>query len=323
MSGKGRVVIPGGTGYLGGRIAESLAQAGYDVAVGSRAASNWPGPGRNIIVHTVNWHSPVELDRMVRGAEAVVMLAAANEIDAASDPVSAAENTATQCLAWLQAAARQQVPRFIYFSTIHVYGANDGTLIHEHRELKPQHPYASTHAAAEIYVQAAHRHGDLDATIFRLSNAFGAPVDPAVNRWTLLLNDLARQAVTTGRLQLKTDGLQARDFVGIGAVCEAVRLCLSRMPGDSGPGVYNLGSGESRTVLEMAQTLASRASAILGQELQVERPAPKDDRSEELPYLLSVDNLAHAGMLTATDRNAEIDQLIAFCRTHSNRLRQQ
>lgn len=311
-----RVLIPGGTGYVGGRIAEHLASQGMDVCVCSRRAGPWAGPTRSIAVREADWRDPTQLDQLVDGRDAIIMLAAANEIDAAADPVAAADATSTQCVAWLEAAARAGVSRFVYFSTIHVYGANDGSRLHESREPRPVHPYASTHLAAEVYVQAAHRQGKLNAVIFRLSNAYGAPVDPAVKRWTLLVNDLARQAVLDGRLRLRSDGLQARDFVGLRQVCAAVHWSLQDRPRGAEAAILNLGSGVSETVYDMAQRVSRRARLLWPGEFPVLRPAPTPDATAP-PFCLDISRLADAGFAVSSEPDVEIDELLRFCHDHA------
>jgi UDP-glucose 4-epimerase len=268
----------------------------------------------------VEWRDPASIDQALHGANAVVMLAAANEIGAARDPVAAAENTATQCLAWLQGAQRQAVPRFIYFSTIHVYGANDGALIDETSVPRPVHPYASTHLAAEMYVQSVHRQGGIAATIYRLSNAFGAPIDPGVNRWSLLVNDLARQAVLDGNLRLKSDGTQARDFIGMAVVCRAVEWCLRRESSEPEATVFNLGTGVSTTVYAMAQRIAMRAEHLMGRSFPIYRPSPPPDAPLQR-YDLDVSRMASCGFSVPTDPDGEIDELLLFCQKHADKLR--
>ena len=105
VAGEARVLIPGGTGYVGGRVAETLHEAGWQVRVASRRARSWPGPaGSGIEVLAVDWRKAADRARALAGCQAVVMLAAANEIKAAQDPVAAADATTTQCLAWLVGA---------------------------------------------------------------------------------------------------------------------------------------------------------------------------------------------------------------------------
>ena len=64
----------------------------------------------------------------------------------------------------------------------------------------PDIPYAITHRAAEDFTLMFASRGKLDARVVRLSNAFGAPAHGSVDRWTLLVNDLCRQAVETKKL---------------------------------------------------------------------------------------------------------------------------
>lgn len=308
-----RVVIPGGTGFIGGRIAEHLRSHGYEVRVSSRRARPWAGPSTDISVIPVDWRNQAALDAAVAESDALIMLAAANEIESARDPVGAADATATQCLAWLQAAQRQGVRRFLYMSTIHVYGRMDGMVVDEETTPRPVHPYATTHLAAELFVQAAHRSGQTSGTIFRLSNAFGAPVDPAVDRWSLLVNDLARQAVQTGQLNLFTDGTQSRDFIGLEAVCAAVRIALEQSERGSEATVFNLASGQMTTVYNMACRIAERAGRMLGAVPGVSRVAPDARKGPVSPGRFDISRLMSSGIDVRTDTDREIDQLLGFC----------
>jgi UDP-glucose 4-epimerase len=158
-------------------------------------------------------------------------------------------------------------------------------------------------------VAAAGRRGDFRTTVFRISNAFGAPVNAEVDRWTLLVNDLARQAAETGKLVLRSDGLQARDFIPMSTVCGAVRWALeSPAPG----GLYNLGSGESTTVYEMASRVADRCAAVFGWSPPVLRREP-DSGAKAGRYLLDVGAIRRDGGLPSAAWEPEIDALLYFC----------
>lgn len=311
-----RVVIPGGSGYLGGRIAEHLHNQGHQVRVCSRRARAWAGPSKDIEVVGLDWRDDASVNAALSGADALVMLAAANEIEAARDPVGAADATTTQCLAWLLAAKRHRVRRFVYMSTIHVYGSTTGPFIDEDTPARPNHPYASTHLAAELFVKAAHRSGGPSSIIFRLSNAFGAPVDPAVNRWSLLVNDLARQAVKKAQLNLITDGTQSRDFIGMSAVCAAVNWSLTQPVDAEEALVLNLASGEPTSVYNMASRIAQRASRFLGRTPEVVRPAPDDRLPPGRAARYDVSRLQARSFDVKTDADQEIDGLLQFCVAH-------
>src|SRR5205807_10500909 len=105
-----------------------------------------------------------------------------------------------------RAAAKQGTARFIYLSSAHVYGAALSGHVDEHTCPAPRHPYATSHRAGEDAVRLACDGSAMAAIVVRLANAFGAPVDPAVDCWHLVTNDLCRQAVKTRRAVLKTPG---------------------------------------------------------------------------------------------------------------------
>ena len=172
MSARPVLAIAGGSGYLGARLSLAAAEQGWQVRVLSRRSAAWPGQrDPRIELTAARWQEPDTLTSALHGAQALILLAAANEHDSARDPVQAVLETSAQAMAWLSAAKAAKVARLLYFSTVHVYGPPGSAVLHESSPLRPRHPYAETHLAAELFVQAAHRRGELDCSVLRLSNA--------------------------------------------------------------------------------------------------------------------------------------------------------
>src|SRR5690606_31227899 len=111
--------------------------------------------------------------------------------------------------------AQARVPRVVYLSTVHVYGARaeEGIRLSESLRPEPRHPYPVSRLAAEHTLASALVPEAL--VVLRMSNAVGAPARPNLDRWTLVTNDLSRQAVVSGVMTLRTSGLQERDFVAL------------------------------------------------------------------------------------------------------------
>lgn len=301
------ILVTGAGGYLGGRLVAHLRQAGRSLRLVSRTA----GAGTGEITMSGDLLDPAFARRALEGVTAVVHLAAPNEIESEADPRKAIEVTIGGTLVLLQAARAAGVGRFVYLSTAHVYGVLAGT-IHEGSLPRPTHPYAITHRAAEDFVLAASRGGPTGVVI-RLSNAVGAPAHMNVNRWTLLANDLCRQAVTTGKLVLKSAGLQWRDFVAMSDVCRAIEHLLD-LPADRlEDGLFNVGSGDALRVIDLAELIRDRAAALMGTSPEIIRPAPRDGESHPaLTY--SVDKLWATGFKFAGDLAEEIDATLRLCR---------
>ena len=298
------VVVTGGFGYVGGRIVQKLLSDGFDVRVSTRRTqAAIPSWARS----TVQWGS--DLKALCDGAGSLVHLAAPNEIICAEDPQRGIAETVALSEQALAAAAGAGVRRFIYFSTVHVYGPLLG-FIDESTPPAPHHPYGEAHLASEAAVEAAAGE-NLAAIALRLSNGFGAPADNGTDRWSLLVNDLCRQAVQDRRIALKSGGRQLRDFLPLGDITAATAHFLKH-PVQTLYDVINLSSGKAVSARVMAATILSRAKILLGDDISLH--IPESGTPDEAPHLV-IDNgrLRDAGFCPAADPLDEIDGLLEFC----------
>lgn len=269
-----RILITGGWGYLGGRIAVALTrEPDFTVLLGSRKAKSAAGWLSEAETVTMDVLEPGSLSAALRDVQAVVHLAAMNENECVADPGKAVLVNTLGTLNVLQAAIETGVERFIYFSTAHVYGAPLAGHLTEATLPRPAHPYAITHRAAEDFVLTAHDEKKITGFVVRLSNAFGAPTHPEVDRWTLLANDLCRQAAQTRKMALRSSGMQQRDFIPLEDVGRAVGHLLGLPREGCGDGLFNLG-GASSSIWEMTQRIAARCRVVLGFSPEIVRPEP-------------------------------------------------
>ncbi len=308
-----RVLVTGGFGYVGGRVAQLLSTLPHThVVLGSRVQQKAPDwlPAASVIA--TSWHEPDCLRLACSNVEVVLHLAAMNEIEAANDPVGALEVNGIGTVRLLEAARAEKVRRFIYLSTAHVYGAPLVGRIDETACPRPIHPYATSHRAGEDVVLAAHDAGTLTGLVLSLSNTFGAPAHSNVNRWTLLVNDLCRQVVTTGQLVLRSAGLQRRDFVTLTDVAKAIAHLINLPAQDADNGIFNIGGACAMTVMEMTLLVAVRCEAILGFRPEILRLDPlPNETSQPLDY--RIDKLLGAGFELTGDPEVEIDATLAMC----------
>jgi UDP-glucose 4-epimerase len=307
-----RVLITGGLGYVGGRISQHLAlNSGLNLRLTSRQQGmvnpRWLKKGE-----VVAWNIEEDIGEICSDVDAVIHLAAMNEIECAKDSLAALEVNGMGALRLLQAAHAAGVRRFIYFSTAHVYGTPLVNHISEKTVPRPIHPYAITHKVAEDFVLAARDQGKIEAIVLRLSNGFGAPVNAEVNRWTLLVNDLCRQAVSTGKLVLRSNGLQQRDFITLNDAARCVAHFIT-LPGEEcKDGLFNLGGECSRSIYEMTQLVATRCQEVLGFLPAIERIEPKlSDESLALDY--SIEKLKSTGFHLQSRFEEEIDSTLTLC----------
>ena len=315
-----RMLITGGFGYIGGRLAQELAvQPDVETLLGTRTAQAPPDWLHNASVAITCWDDLQSLRKACAGADTVLHLAAMNEIDSERDPVGALEINGVATARLLEAAKAENVKRFVYFSTAHVYSSPLVGCIDETTCSRPRHPYSTSHRAAEDLVLTVHDKGLLTGVVMRVSNSFGAPAHIGVNRWTLLVNDLCKQAVNTGKLRLRSSGLQKRDFITLTDVCRAAAHLLGLSREKLNDGIFNVGGAWNPTVLEMATLVKKRCKLVLGFSPEIMRPDPQSDEMS-LPLDYRIDKLLSTGFHLTSNHEEEIDATLRMCFSYMKRI---
>jgi UDP-glucose 4-epimerase len=195
-----------------------------------------------------------------------------------------------------------------------------GVTLTEDMRPQPRSAYAISRLASE-HVTAGLAGGVYELVILRLSNSVGAPLHPSVDRWSLVANDLARQGALDGRLALRTAGVQWRDFVALDDVCAAIASAARTNDTGLAPGTYNLGSGQARTVLDLAHLVQDAFEQRTGRRPPLDAPAPPPESERDAPYHVSVKRLAGAGVTPAAAplENA-VSETVGFCLDHASSL---
>jgi UDP-glucose 4-epimerase len=299
-----RVLVTGAFGYLGGRLIEALKQ---DTILGARYVPAWAArryAGREIRVLDVL--STKQAEKAVVGVDAVVHLASLDENEAARDPDLAVRVSGEGTRRLLAACRAAEVKRFVYLSTFHVYGPDAASPLDENAPLRPVHPYAIARLTGEGYCYENNRRtGSTRAIVLRMSNGYGAPVDAAVDRWTLAHNDFCRQAFSTSRIVLKTSGVQHRDMVAVDDVEQAIDLVLEREGLEDD--VFHVGGGTSLSMLDLADRVRSRAEQRLGRPVVIEHPPAGEEIGE--PVQFSIARIQALGFVCHDAVDAETDRI--------------
>ncbi len=247
-----RVLITGVTGFIGSHLAEQLLVEGAAVRGLARRPDEaaWLGQmGAQIV--TGDLLERPSLAGTVDGCDLVLHAAAWTGGAGLSDTQAWTANVAAT--GWLlEAAQAAGVQRFVYFSSVAVYGLNAAPLIDETAPTPPVGQlYPDSKIAAETLVRAAQADG-LPTTIIRPASTYG----PRGAAWTI---DPVKQ-IKAGRLALlgRDEGLVNTGYID--NVVEGVLLAL-RSPAAIGE-TFNLCDGTAITYREFY----GRYAAMLGRE---------------------------------------------------------
>jgi len=310
---KSMVLITGGFGYLGGRIAEYLWKSGYSVRIGTRKSeSEFNETHPNYDVVQLNLFNKKSLEAACKNVTIIIHLAAMNAQESAQDSEKAFRINVDGTSKLINVAINENVEKFIYFSTAHIYGAPLEGDITENISPSPQHPYALTHYLAEEIIIKASRNQSINGIVLRLSNAIGTPSNQNANCWMLVANDLCKQVITNKTMTIKSNYFVERDFISISEVCKVVENIITSL--NLKEGVFNLTSGTSLTLMELANLISKRSASMLQYTPQIEYVTKKDSLSIHTKNLyISNNKLKKYGIKINKDISFEIDDLLVNC----------
>jgi UDP-glucose 4-epimerase len=177
-------------------------------------------------------------------------LAAVADVDlVAEDPATADDVNVRGTQVLLECARNGGVERFVYASTIWVYGdASDPTPLEETTPLGlPKHFYTATKIAGEMYTVSYGELYGLGWTILR----FGIPYGPRA-RPTAVVPAFAAKALSGQPLTIAGDGTQVRRFVYVEDLAEG---CVAALAPAGANRVYNLVGEETTSVRAIARTI--------------------------------------------------------------------
>jgi len=271
----GKVLITGGLGNLGLWITDYLLKQNYDVTILS-ARTDLDKTQFNQKLDFI--HCDIrDLDNLKKlvpqKLDYVIHLASINEFFLEDYPEKAININSFGTRNLLEILKSRKIKRFVYFSTFHVYGKSYGN-ISETMELFPKNDYASTHLFAEYYVKQFKDNYNIPYTIFRLTNSYGSPKDINSSKWYLVLNDLSKMAFEKKTIILKSNGKAIRDFIFMGDVAKVVEKSFSFKDNE----IYNLGSGVSTSILEIAKMVQEVYFEVYKTHVNIE--VNKSDKTE-------------------------------------------
>ena len=188
----------------------------------------------------------------VADCEIVYHLAAlASVTKSVETPAASHDICATGTLNVLDAARQLGVRRVVYAASASAYGDQPGDRRTETDPLIPLSPYAAAKLAGEHYCTAFTSVYGLETVRLRFFNVFGPRQDAKSPYSGVIAIFIA--AMKAGKIPtIFGDGLQARDFVFVANVVQALRLAADT--GRVGH-VYNIGRGHSPTILDLIRDL--------------------------------------------------------------------
>lgn len=254
------ILITGGAGFIGSNVLEYLFDKYPRYLFLVLDALTYAGDIRNIPerIHESGrfrfWYGDIKnakmVDHVVGMADAVIHFAAETHVARSiydDENFFTTDVIGTQRVANAVLTHRNRIKRFIHMSTSEVYGTALGEKMNEDHPLNPQSPYAAAKCGADRLVYSYMKTYHIPAVIMRSFNAYGPR-----QHLEKLIPRFITNCLTGDPLTIHGSGKSARDFVHVRDIARAIDLVLHASAKKVEGKVFNVATGKSRSVREIA-----------------------------------------------------------------------
>jgi UDP-glucose 4-epimerase len=281
-----KVLVTGGAGFIASHVVDLYLAQGHDVVVVDNLST---GRIANVNPAAKFYHCDIrdqELETIFQVEQPEVVNHHAAQADvrrSVTEPMYDAEVNVLGSLHLIDLARQYHVKRFIYISSGGAaYGEPEYLPCDEAHPVNPLCPYGATKHAGEHYLYMYEKNYGLPYIVLRYPNVYGPRQDPHGEAGVI--------AIFTGKFfagevpTINGDGEQLRDYVYVADCAQANLMALDpNLPS----GIYNLGSGQGKSVNQLYELLkkltdselnAVHGPAMLGETRHIYLDARKANR---------------------------------------------
>jgi UDP-glucose-4-epimerase GalE len=261
------VLVTGGAGYIGSHTLRELERGGYQPVCFDNLSTGFRSfAGDTPFIHgDLGNPQDIELAMSIHKVEAVVHFASHALVEeSCRNPYKYYHDNILNCLNLLEGMKRHGVRLLVFSSSCATYGIPDRVPISESHALNPVNPYGTTKMVIErILGDYASAHG-MRHVALRYFNAAGAAHDGTIGELhdpeTHLIPRLldvvlgkAESARVFGNDYPTPDGTCVRDYIHVLDLARAHKSALDLLFAGGDPEIFNLGTGEGCSVLQVIQ----------------------------------------------------------------------
>lgn len=292
-----RVLVTGGAGYIGSHTVLELLNTGYDVVVVDNLSnSNVESlrrvqelAGKSFTFYQVDIRNKDALKEVFssEALDAVIHFAALKAVgESVAQPLRYYQNNVTGTLVLCEVMKEFNVRDLVFSSSATVYGdAKEMPLLESFPLLPAENPYGRSKQMMEDILQDLQRSdGSWNIAILRYFNPIGAHESGRIGEDpngipNNLVPYVAQVAVgrrphvnVYGNDYSTPDGTGIRDYIHVVDLAIAHIKALQKLASDPGCVIYNLGTGQGSSVLEVVSAFERACGKEIPYQFQDRRP---------------------------------------------------
>jgi len=279
-----RILVTGGTGFVGSHLTEALVKRGAQVVVPFRSIDprsyfSIQNLNKNVVMAVGDLKDYTRVFDIVTKYEISYIFHLAAQPIVTTAYINPLETIATNVMATaniLEAARMSHVKGVVVTSSDKAYGKSDKQYVESH-PLRGDHPYEASKSAADILAQAYIKTYRLPVVITRFGNIYG----PGDLNFSRIIPGIMQAILKKEVLPIRSDGTFVRDYVYVGDIVSAYLWILDHFDVACGEAL-NVASDTTVSVLE----LIKKSKKILKKSIpfHIENSQVNEIRYQHLSY---------------------------------------
>ncbi|MGV3665386.1 MAG: NAD-dependent epimerase/dehydratase family protein [Leptospira bouyouniensis] len=202
-----KVLVFGGSGFLGSHVADALSDSGHEVTIFDRNPSLWLRSNQTMVIGDLLDEKFVTAT--VEGFDVVYNFAALADLNQALDkPLDSIRINILGNSYILEACRRHKIKRFIYASTVYVFSREGGF-------------YRCSKQASESYIEEYQKSFNLDYTILRYGSLYGPRSDESNGLYRIV-----KSALETGKITYEGSADSLREYIHVEDAAKASAVAM-------------------------------------------------------------------------------------------------
>lgn len=247
-----KIVVFGGSGFLGSHVADVLTDKGYEVIIYDLNESPYLKENQKMIVGDILDQKKVE--KAIKNCDVVYNFAGIADMDEAKiHPLKTVKNNVLGNTILLEASWKSKIKRFVFASSLYVF-SQAGSF------------YRSSKQACELIIENYQKVYGLDYTVLRYGSLYGDRANK--ENWIF---QILKDAITKGKIVRYGDGEEIREYIH---VKDAARLSVEILE-KKYKNQYILITGQQQTRIKDLLTMIRE---IMGNRITIEYRSVDDKR---------------------------------------------